>query len=211
MLKRTLSILCILALMLTGLVPAAMAAGNGEMSDEAPAGSGMWYVYTENGKGLNVRRTPGGDVVGSLKYGSHIYVDAFINENWALITYRYNNPGYGMGDWAAFVNRRFLTRKKPAPRGSAATAAPAAASPMEELNAEYRSAVKVDSYKVTVRPARVTGWAVLRWGPSDSTELLATYKANAQLLVLKETDHWLQVQDPDTGDVGFINRDYVVQ
>ena len=35
--------------------------------------AGYYYVYTQNGKGLNVREAPGGDIVGSLKYGSQVY------------------------------------------------------------------------------------------------------------------------------------------
>ena len=46
---------------------------------------------------------------------------------------------------------------------------------------------------------------------SKSAELMATYKQNEKLLVIKETNNWYQVEDQDTGDVGFINKQFVVQ
>ena len=49
----------------------------------------------------------------------------------------------------------------------------------------------------------------MRWAPSNSAELIATYPDNSQLLVIRETTNWLQVEDQDTGDVGFISRQFV--
>ena len=64
----------------------------------------------------------------------------------------------------------------------------------------------VENYKITVRPARVTSWVSMRWFPSQVGPVLKTYKATEELIVLKEMDHYLQVQDPDTGDVGYIHK-----
>ncbi len=207
--KRFLTLVLAAALVLTAMIPMAMA------EDDTPAkGSGYYYVYTENGKGLNVRKTPGGEKVGVLKYGARIYVEAFTDETWALITYRYNQPGYGTGDYAAFVNRRYLTKKKPPakPAGTAnKTSTAPAADPLAEINDEFKSAKDVEPYKISVRPTRVSGWVNMRWAPSKSAELLATYKANDQLLVIKELKNWLQVEDPDTGDVGFVSKSFVAQ
>ena len=207
--KRFLSIILAALMVLAACMPAAMA------EDESSDGEGYYYVYTENGKSLNVRSTPGGTVVGSLKYGARIHVDAFVDSNWALILYRYNQPGYGTGEYAAFVNRRFLTKNKPAARPSAsrktASESAPAADPLAEINKEFKSAKRVTPYKVTVRPTRVSGWVNLRWAPSKSSELMATYKANDQLMVIREMDNWLQVEDMDTGDVGFISRQFVTQ
>lgn len=105
--KRMVSLLLVFVMALGLMIPAALA------EDETAAEEGYYYVYTENGKGLNVRETPGGKVVGNLKYGTRIHVDAFVDSNWALIVYNYDN-GYGKGDYAAFVNRRFLQKTKPA-------------------------------------------------------------------------------------------------
>ena len=59
---RLFAILTVLVLAAAALIPAAVAEDN-----SVPDSAGYYYVYTENGKGLNVRDTPGGEVVGSLK------------------------------------------------------------------------------------------------------------------------------------------------
>ena len=207
MTKRFLSIVFAAVLLMTALaVPTALAEENSYSN-----GAGEYYVYTENGKGLNVRETPGGKVVGSLKYGSRIYVETFSDENWALITFRYDN-GYGMGDYAAFVNRRFLRKSKPPARTGTKKETPAPTDPFNDMNAEYRSAVHVEKpYQVILRPTRVSGWVPMHWGPSNETEIVATYKANSVLTVIHETNNWLQVQDDTTGNVGFISKTMVVQ
>ena len=40
---------------------------------------------------------------------------------------------------------------------------------------------------------------------------MATYKANDKLLVIRVLKNWYQVEDQDTGDVGYISIQYVVQ
>ena len=64
---------------------------------------------------------------------------------------------------------------------------------------------------VTVRPSRASGWVNLRWAPSKQTEVMATYKANEKLLVIQELKNWYQVEDQDTGNVGFISKQFVVK
>ena len=185
--------------------------------DDSPeATEGYYYVYTENGKTLNVRDTPGGNVVGHLKYGSRIY--CYYKDGgtgWALIDYEYDKPGYGKGTYACFVSSRFLVKNKPAAKTAGSTESKTTASEassqgtIAELNAEFATAKDVTPYKVTVRPTRVTGWVNMRWAPSVKADLVATYGANAKLLVIKELENWLQVEDQDTGDVGFISKQFV--
>ena len=206
--KRLTAWILALVLAVCGLIPAALAG-----DDTPPEGAGYYYVYTENGKGLNVRETPGGRIVGSLRWGSKVHVDAFVDGTWALITYRYELPGYGVGNYAAFINRRFLTRKQPVKeeQKQETKAAETAADPLEALNKEFKEAKKVTPYRVTLRPTRVSGWVNMHWAPSNDSEVQATYKANDSLLVIRETPNWLQVEDQDTGDVGFINRQFVTE
>jgi len=201
-------IMAVIAAMLM-IVPAALAE-----DDSASSSAGYYYVYTENGKGLNVRSTPGGDVVGSLKYGTRVYCYYRDGGNgWALIDYYYNNPGYGYGTYAAFISSRYLRKNKPAPHdsGSSSSSSSASGDPVTEINAEFRSAKKVTPFSVTVRPARASGWVNMRWAPSKSAEIMANYKQNDQLLVIRELNNWYQVEDQDTGDVGFISKQFVVQ
>ena len=193
--KRLIALLLALAIML-GLIPAVMAE-----DDSIPASAGYYYVYTENGKGLNVRESPGGKVVGSLKYGTKIYC-------------YYRDGGNG---WAAFISSRYLRKSKPPAKpasgssSSSSSSAAASVDPAAEINAEFRSAKRVEPFSVTVRPSRASGWVNLRWAPSKSAEIMATYKQNDKLLVIRELANWYQVEDQDTGDVGFISKQFVAQ
>ena len=207
--KRLIALLTVLVLAVSVMIPAAFA------EDDTPSNTaGYYYVYTENGKGLNVRATAGGEIVGSLKYGTRIYCYYRDGGNgWALIDYSYNMPGVGYGTYACFVSSRYLRKSKPPARpGSDSSAQSAAATDTAtEINAEFRSAKNVNPFSVTVRPSRASGWVNLHWAPSKSAEIMATYKANQKLLVIKETNNWYQVEDQDTGDVGFINKQFTVQ
>lgn len=213
--KRLIALLTVLVLAAVGLIPAALA------EDDTPSDSaGYYYVYTENGKGLNVRSTPGGDVVGSLKYGTRIYCYYRDGGNgWALIDYSYNMPGVGFGSYACFISSRYLRKNKPPARPSGAssqtgaktTGKTTAKTDTEGINAEFRSAKKVAPFSITVRPSRSSGWVNLRWAPSKSAEVLATYRANDKLLVIQELDNWYQAEDQDTGDVGFISKQFVAK
>ena len=207
--KRLIALLMVLVLA-AGLIPAAIAEDDTPMASE-----GYYYVYTENGKNLYVRSTPGGEIVGSLKYGTKIYCYYRDGGNgWALIDYYYNNPGYGYGTYAAYISSRYLRKNKPPAHNSgssSSSSSSASADVAAEIDAEFKSAKKVTPFVVTVRPTRASGWVNLRWAPSKSAQLMATYKQNEKLLVIKETNNWYQVEDQDTGDVGFINKQFVVQ
>lgn len=208
--KRLIALLLMVLVLAAGLIPAAIAEDDTPMASE-----GYYYVYTENGKNLYVRSTPGGEIVGSLKYGTKIYCYYRDGGNgWALIDYYYNNPGYGYGTYAAYISSRYLRKNKPPARNSgssSSSSSSASADVAAEIDAEFKSAKKVTPFVVTVRPTRASGWVNLRWAPSKSAQLMATYKQNEKLLVIKETNNWYQVEDQDTGDVGFINKQFVVQ
>lgn len=195
MTKRILSMALFAVLMLALLIPAAVA--------EEIAEENIMYVFTENKANLNVRDVPNGEVIGFLKYGDKVQIISLINDSWAMIEY---------GDGIGCVNRRFL--------------APIETSKLEELlsendhytgdtvadiNAEFASAVAVEPYRISIRPARVSSWVNLRWIPSETGMIIAQYKATEKLTVLKELDHYLQVQDTDTGDVGYINKQFAVK
>ena len=213
MCKRFLTLILAVMLAMSVMIPAALA------EDDTPSATvGYYYVYTENGKTLNVRATPGGDVVGHLKYGTRIYCYYKDNGNgWALIDYKYNMPGVGEGTYACFVSSRFLVKNKPAARTSSSAktsatgAAAVSADPLMAINEEFRAAKKVTPYTVYARPSRASSWVNLRGAPTKTAEVMATYKANAPLTVIQELKNWLQVEDPDTGLVGFVDKSFVLQ
>ena len=210
--KRMFALLMVLVFAAAALIPAALAEDN-----TPPDSEGYYYVYTETGQGLNVRATPGGEIVGSLKYGTRIY--CYYRDGgtgWALIDYSYNMKGVGYGTYACFVSSRYLRKTKPPARSgsgssSSSSSSAAATDGIDEINKEFRSAKNVTPYTITVRPTRASGWVNMRWAPSKSTEIMATYRANEKLLVIRELDNWYQVEDQETGSVGFISKQFVVK
>ena len=183
---------------------------------------GTQYVYTDNGKSLNVRSTPstGNNVIGSLKYGAEVTVVEMYDNGWAQILWEQNEYGeFG----AAYVQRRFLVNHQPtsqptqpaqptAPASDNTAAATDYAKVFTSMNTEFRSAKKVAApYTVVARPSRASGWVNLRWAPATEAERIATCKQGKELTVLAELKNWYQVQDPETGMIGFISRKYVMK
>ena len=167
-----------------------------------------YYVYTRNGKGLNVRSSTStkddSNVIGSLAYGTKVIIYG-VKDGWAMIDYA-NTTGY--------VMFRFLSKTKPASKPSGSTEQKTAgttkdASTVAQMNALLSSAVFVDPYTVTVRPVRASGWVYMRWFPSQNAETMATFSANYELMVIAELKDWYQVSDPATGKVGFVYKSYV--
>ncbi len=204
MIKRLISLALIAAALTALLVPAALAAGE----------PGYYYVKTDNGKSLNVRNNPDGEVIATLPYGTRVYVVEFVSYGkWARINYE-----FGDGSYAAFLSARYLVKNNPGkytPSGSGSSSSGSSASDdasksLTDMNAEFRSAKKVDQqFTVYARPSRASGWVNLRWAPSLVAERIATCPQGKALTVLAETKNWYQVQDPETGMIGFISRQYV--
>ena len=206
----------IISLALAVLTLAALCAFPAYAEDDTPdPNAGFYYVKTDNGGGLNVRESINGRVVGSLPYGSKIYVDAFSTPEWALILYRYNKPDYGTDEYAAFVSTRYLTRTNPGPYNPGGSSSPSttvtdADKVLADLNAEFRSGKLVEQrFNVYARPSRASGWVNLRWAPSTEAERIGTCLQGKKLTVLAETKNWYQVYDPETGMVGFISKKFV--
>ena len=199
MLKRILSMALAAVLALAMLTGAAFAE---EVTEEE---SRTYYVYTENGKGLNVRSAPNGDIIGELNYGEEVKVYGIINDTWAMIHFMNDEPGY--------VNVRFLIDIKPEELQKLMEEEldNVTGDPMTDIEAEFASAVDVEDYKITARPARVTSVVNMRWIPSETGRIIAQYKATEELVVLKELKYYVQVQDPDTGDVGYIHKKFTAR
>ena len=183
---------------------------------------GTQWVYTDNGKTLNVRSAPstGDNIIGHLKYGAEVTVVKMLDNGWAQILWEQNEYGeFG----TAYVQRRFLVNHQPtsqpvqpvqpsAPDSGSTAAATDYAKMFTSMNTEFRSAKRVaDPYIVVARPSRASGWVNLRWAPSTEAERIATCKQGKELTVLAELKNWYQVQDPETGMIGFISRQYVTK
>ena len=204
MTKRLLS-LALAAILLAALIPAALADSERTM-----------YVYTENGKSLNVRRTPevADNIVAQAKYGEPVTVVATSANGWSTLWWQDNNGEFHY----YYVQSRFLVNYKPGAKPTAspsATTAPStstdAAKVLSDMNWQFTTAKKVSPYTVVARPSRASGWVNLRWAPTTEAERIATCKQGKELTVLVELKNWYQVQDPDTGMIGFISNQYVTR
>lgn len=164
----------------------------------------QYYVYTDNGNDLNVRDTPNGDIIGKVQYGQAVDVISFVNDYWAMISF---------GDGQGYVASRYIVTVDPEIIRKAIEEEldSYTGDPMTDIDAEFASAVDVDDYKITARPARVTSVVNMRWIPSETGRIIAKYKATEALVVLKELRYYLQVQDPDTGDVGYIHKKFAAR
>ena len=184
----------------------------------ALASGGTMYVYTDNGKTLNVRSSPhtGNNGIGALKYGAEVTVLELRTDGWAEILWEQNDYGEFS---TAYVQSRFLVNYKPAPHsskpasggssGSGSAGGADYARIFTTMNAEFASGRKVSSpYTVVARPSRASGWVNLRWAPATEAERIATCKQGKELTVLAELRNWYQVEDPETGMIGFISREF---
>ncbi len=196
MLKRIITVLLAAALLTAFFVPAGMA-------DDAV----RMYVYTENGRTLNLREAPStsSKVLLQIPYGSEVWISDNLGNGWC-----YGHYGGEFG----YMQTRFLVSDKPdpAPTPSKVTTAPAGdeKKALNELNAELRTLQIVSSsFMIAVRPARTSGWVNFRVGPHTSTARIAAFGEGKQLKVVGQTSSWYQAVDPDTNNTGFISKKYV--
>ena len=196
MAKKLLSLALLMSLALALLAPAALA-------------DTTMYVYTENRGSLNVRSSEGvgNNVVGKLAYGTKVTVVTIYN-GWAMIYYPYGDPDGYYANYA-YVQSRYLVKTMPGTPTPAPSGGGSSGTTIAQLNAQFRTGVKVAPYTVISRPSRASGWVNLRWAPSTDAERIATCPQGKELLVLAELRDWYQVQDPATGMIGFINRQFV--
>ena len=191
MMKKLISILAAITLLLTMTVPFASAEGNG-------LGLGTMFVYTQDGKTLNVRSSPstGDNIIGHLKYGAEVKVTGF-DGNWAEITYQ---GGY------AWVQSRFLQWYAPGPKPAPQ---PKPDPETTQMNAELRSEVGIPRTAMQAQASRASGWVNMRIYPSKKTERVQICPDGAQLIAFAETTNWVHVTDPATGNSGYIRKDFL--
>jgi uncharacterized protein YgiM (DUF1202 family) len=190
--KKMVALLTALALVLTMTVSFASAEGG--------LGLGTMFVYTENGKTLNVRSTPetGDNIIGQLPYGAEVNVTHF-EGSWARITY--------LGG-TAWVQSRFLQWYAPGPKPTPKPD-PKPDPETEQMNAELRSEVSIPQTFLQAQAKRASGWVNMRVNPSKVTRRVQTCPDGAQLIATAETTNWYHVTDPATGNSGYIRKDFL--
>lgn len=196
MMKKFMILLMIAALLAASMITVASASGTSVM-----------YVKTANGKSVNVRSAPSTDapIIGTLKYGEHIIADWSYagNDGWTRVIY----GGTGMGK--AYIMSRFLVDEAPGP-----APAPSGDDEAEQkkLARELQSEREFDQpYYIAARPARASGWANFRTGPSKIMARIATLPDGKELIAIGETTNWYKARDPETQNVGYIFKQYAAR
>lgn len=165
------------------------------------------YVKTRTGSGLNVRSAAkvANNVIGSFKYGEPVVVLSIQTNGWAKVMFGSKGEGY--------VSSRYLSTTKPTGTPSKSTAKTdnktAADTSMTQVNSEFK-AMKVLTTPVTlaVTPNRVSSWVYFRWAPNTAASIITSFPSGKRLTAIAEGKNWYQVQDPETGRIGFISKKY---
>lgn len=157
------------------------------------------YVYTKNGGVLNLRKAPvthADNKILGIPYGSEVLVESYVNNNtWAYVSYN-NQTGY--------VMTRYLVKEKP-------TSTPKqSGEETSETKVSYSGFEDAD-YNVLVRASTPGGYVNLRWGPSKSVAVHSKIYDGAVLHVIAENEKWAQVENPSTGEVGFMMRAFLTE
>ena len=193
MLKRTLILVTVLVLVLTACAAA--------LADT------MW-IKTNNGKPANARSEPNvnSSLVAEFAYGSEVYTMGTAPVN------GYTELSNGGGMW---VLTRFLVSSKPAPfvpskdDGKKSSSSKSSGDAQSEIYNEFKAAVWVTPYTIRTSHPRSSGVVNMRFAPSKNAPLIESFKTGKSLTVLCELKNWIEVQDPDTGKVGYIHKNYL--
>lgn len=163
----------------------------------APAMAVTMYVYTSNGKSLNVRDYPSKDgrVISSLPYGSAVDVDeGFVGSSWAHVLLS-GVDGYCM--------YRYLVDYKPGPKPKPTqTASPTTGS-------DLYSGFTECYYNASVRPSSPGGFVHMRWAPSKNQRVHRDYYNGDTLLVIAQNGVWCQVYDEQSNRSGFMMASFL--
>ena len=120
------------------------------------------YVYTKNGRNLNVRYDPSsdGEIFITVPYGERLTVLYHLGNGWSAISWDGN---------VYYVQTRFLVYEKP---GKKPTPQPTSkpgkvgdsSTTVAELNTIFKTYKPVATpFSITVRPTRASGWVNLRF------------------------------------------------
>lgn len=197
--KRMISLLIALALLVSAcvIIPAASSAELLPM-----------YVYTANGKTVNVRSTPdttdNSNIITRLKYGSKVMVEFINASGWAVVM---------INGREAYIQARFLRDDPPAPKPTQAPEdkeAQERKTEEEKLNRELKSEREItEPFYIAVHATRTSGWINFRVGPSKITSRVASFPDAKELIAIGETTNWYRARDPETQKIGYIHKNYV--
>ncbi len=192
--KRAAALLLVLAVLTIAFAPC------------ANASQSVKYVYTRNGKPLNVRSWPSLDasLLGTIPNGTKVTIEGYSNDyTWATLVYK-GQIAYVMTQYLVDYNP-----VKPTPT-SVPTGDGNYRNIVNSMENEFRTYRVVEPYIVLAKPTRATGWVNLRYAPSTDFGHAENLYANTQLTVIAETANWLQVRKNDTGVTGYVMRKFTI-
>ncbi len=165
----------------------------------------IMYVYTDNGKALNVRAemSTNSELLGRIPFGDEVQTISEHANHWMEILYKGKT---------AFVMSRFLVEKKPKkkPTPTVSPEEKEHEKQVEELNKQLKALKALDTpINLTVRPSRASGWVNFRSGPGVAASRVATFGDGKLLRAVGETPKWYQAIDPETNKMGFISKGFV--
>jgi len=193
-----------------------------------PSAQASWTMYVSPAAGttVNLRSSPdvsANNLITQIPYGTALTVE-YVSNGWACIDYGIGeyDEGYMMVKYLTYdyvaptaANmKRKTTNSDTAGRSSQGSSQKSSSEDLavhfKNMNEQFRT-FRIVSKPFTVygKPQRATGWVNLRYAPDDKAELIRRVRQNEQLTVIGSTSRWYQVEDPDTGIVGYISRSYV--
>lgn len=196
--KRFLTLVIAIMLVMTVLVSTAFA--------------DIRWIKTGNGKPANGRSGPGKDYeyITGVPYGTQVMISGASANGYTPIV-------LPAGSDEVYVLTRFLVNydpgvyvpspspSKPSGGGSGSSTAGV----QSDIIKEFKAARFVTPYDVTTYHKRASGLINMRWAPSKKATLIHSYSSGERLLVRAELKDWYQVEDPDTGWVGFVRSDFL--
>lgn len=172
----------------------------------AMVGNLTMYVYTSNGKSLNLRQQPSTDspILTNIPYGAAVQVYQPYNSTWYSIGYN----GY-----TGYVMSKYLVASPPGPKPTVKpTAKPTpTAAPDNTLSNSMFDGFTAVYYQAEVRPNSSSGYVNLRWGPSLYADIHSRYYMNDILTVMSQNNTWCQVLDETNHVMGFMMRKFLAQ
>ena len=162
-----------------------------------------YYVYTANGKTLNLRSEVDNKVIANIPYGTALEPDEEKStERAAYVTYK---------DKSGFVKWAYLVKDRPAAHVRTAAAptmapAPAALSMQATQSAPIVSAGLFSNFRQSNGTVIVSTGDRMFWTPDSSGSPIIAYAAGTELERLAEDGNWCQVFDPEKRLCGFMPR-----
>ena len=167
------------------------------------------WIKTGNGKPAAGREGPSRDyaLLTYLGYGTQVNTVGKSQNGYTPV----QMPG---GSDTAYVLTKFLVKSVPGPfvpSEASGSSSSSSAGLQSSIVNEFNAARFVTPYEISTYHKRASGLVNMRWAPSEKAKLIHSYPAGERLTVLAELKNWYQVQDPETGWVGFIRSDFLMR